>query len=176
MVARQVTTQTVDYLGSSGRRARMSTDLRLLSIRQPHAWAICSGHKEVEKRAWRFPTGDALHHRHRGWYTPTLRDLTYQSTCPMTSRSATRYGWSRSSRTMTARSASSPTASCARRGPCRVTAISKSLRTPSVGHGGPAETGRGDASKSPWMRVRRAKQSVSVPVLPHRQGPFGTQE
>jgi hypothetical protein len=33
----------------------MSTDLLLLSVRQPHAWAICSGHKDVENRTWRFP-------------------------------------------------------------------------------------------------------------------------
>jgi hypothetical protein len=33
----------------------MSTDLRMLSVRQPHAWAICSGHKDVENRTWRFP-------------------------------------------------------------------------------------------------------------------------
>jgi hypothetical protein len=33
----------------------MSADLRLLSVRQPHAWAICSGHKDVENRTWRFP-------------------------------------------------------------------------------------------------------------------------
>lgn len=33
----------------------MSTDLRLLSVRQPHAWAICSGGKDVENRTWRFP-------------------------------------------------------------------------------------------------------------------------
>ena len=33
----------------------MSTDLRLLSVRQPHAWAICSGNKDVENRTWRFP-------------------------------------------------------------------------------------------------------------------------
>ena len=30
-------------------------DLRLLSVRQPHAWAICGGHKDVENRTWRFP-------------------------------------------------------------------------------------------------------------------------
>ncbi len=33
----------------------MSTELRLLSVRQPHAWANCSGHKDVENRTWRFP-------------------------------------------------------------------------------------------------------------------------
>lgn len=33
----------------------MATDLRMLSVRQPHAWAICSGHKDVENRSWRFP-------------------------------------------------------------------------------------------------------------------------
>jgi hypothetical protein len=33
----------------------MSTDLRLLSVRQPHAWAIGSGHKDVENRTGRFP-------------------------------------------------------------------------------------------------------------------------
>jgi hypothetical protein len=33
----------------------MSTDLRVLSVRQPHAWAIVSGHKDVENRTWRFP-------------------------------------------------------------------------------------------------------------------------
>jgi hypothetical protein len=29
-------------------------DLRVLTVRQPHAWAIIAGHKDVENRSWRF--------------------------------------------------------------------------------------------------------------------------
>jgi hypothetical protein len=30
-------------------------DIRLLTVRQPHAWAIVTGHKDVENRTWPFP-------------------------------------------------------------------------------------------------------------------------
>jgi hypothetical protein len=35
--------------------ATMATDLRMLSVRQPHAWAILSGNKDVKNRTWEFP-------------------------------------------------------------------------------------------------------------------------
>ena len=31
------------------------TDLRLLTVKQPHAWAIIAGLKDVENRTWRLP-------------------------------------------------------------------------------------------------------------------------
>jgi hypothetical protein len=31
------------------------SDLRILTVQQPHAWAIVSGHKDVENRTWPFP-------------------------------------------------------------------------------------------------------------------------
>ena len=42
-------------LGSLRQTGDHGTDLRMLSVRQPHAWAICSGHKDVENRTWKFP-------------------------------------------------------------------------------------------------------------------------
>lgn len=33
----------------------IALDLRALTVRQPHAWAIVAGHKTVENRGWAFP-------------------------------------------------------------------------------------------------------------------------
>lgn len=33
----------------------MTDDLRLLTVKQPHAWAIVNGYKDVENRTWKFP-------------------------------------------------------------------------------------------------------------------------
>ena len=30
-------------------------DVRMLTVKQPHAWAIVNGHKDVENRTWKFP-------------------------------------------------------------------------------------------------------------------------
>jgi hypothetical protein len=35
-----------------------NTPVRVLTVRQPHAWALVAGHKDVENRPWRFPAPD----------------------------------------------------------------------------------------------------------------------
>lgn len=40
----------------------MTDDLRALTVKQPHAWAIASGNKDVENRPWKFwlPLGSSI--------------------------------------------------------------------------------------------------------------------
>lgn len=40
----------------------MDDDLRALTVKQPHAWAIAAGHKDVENRPWKFwlPLGTTI--------------------------------------------------------------------------------------------------------------------
>lgn len=43
-------------------------DLRVLTVKQPLAWAIAHGHKDVENRSWRFPLPlGATIGIHAGW-------------------------------------------------------------------------------------------------------------